>query len=168
MYHKTLHWHGPCKLADLVTNKFKQLPKQSGVYVFTEYDDKPLEPNPLLLVKDDKNYESQNEKLRGEKCVLYVGMAGILKTRVRGYLFKPYLEIMRRSGPPRHEADPHKGRALLHAHQYYAYEKLTGSIFLWWAETKNAGVVETALIRELNPVLNTRGLVLHHSDEVKG
>jgi hypothetical protein len=155
MFYTTLQWHGPFNLASL---DFSQLPNKSGVYVFTE-DSTSLKPNPPRLVRKDENYESVNELLRGTPCILYVGKATTLSTRVRGYRFKPYMLIRRRSGPTsRHEVDPHKGRALLHAQQYFE-----GPIFLRWAETPNPETVESALLRELNPVLNTAGLELQCS-----
>lgn len=158
MFHENLPWHGPFQL-DLFD--FAQVPAKPGVYAFTE-SCMPLAPNPPRLGSDDMNYESRMELLRSMLCVLYVGKATTLSTRLRGYRFRPYLEIKRRSGPPsRHEADPHQGRALLHAQQYF-----DRPVFLWWAETFMPEVVETELIRELHPVLNTLGIEIHHSDGV--
>jgi len=118
----------------------------------------PLRPNAQIPTKDHPDFERAMETFRAKPCVLYVGQTeDALRTRLRGYRFKPYLQIVRRpkGTPPRHEADSHKGRALLHAHQYF-----NGPIFLWWAEDDTPRKTEDTLIKELNPVLNTSGVEL--------
>jgi len=166
MTYTALDWQGPYPLA---TCDFAKVPAKKGVYAFTEYKT-ALKPNETRLFRSDPKYIFRTEGQRGTPCLLYIGKATTLSTRLRGYRFKPYLEIRRRSGPPsRHQADRHKGRALLHAAQYFADEnstdsKIENSIFLWWAETSTPETTEMALIRELHPVLNTVGIELHHSD----
>jgi hypothetical protein len=149
--YQTLAWHGPFSLP---VADFSTLPSKPGVYVFTE-SAAPIRPNPVLPSEDDPNYESAISRLRTMPCVLYVGKASVLSTRLPGYRFKPYLEIQRRpkGSPSRHEADRHKGRALVHAQQFF-----DGPVFLWWSETPSPEAVEATLIRELHPVLNTRGV----------
>ena len=151
MFYESLSWHGPY---ELVTVDFSKVPARPGVYVFTESVD-PLRPNEPIPSETDLNYIAAIERLRHTQCVLYVGKATKLSTRLPGYRFKPYLEIKRRPKgmPTRHTADPHKGRALLHAHQFY-----NGPLYLWWAETSDPEMVEAALIHELHPVLNTVGV----------
>lgn len=150
MLYESLSWHGPC---ELVRVDFSHVPAAPGVYVFTESVD-PLKPNEPVPPVTDANYPEVISRLRDSPCVLYVGKAKRLSRRLPGYRFKPYLEIKRRpiGMPARHTADPHKGRALVHAHQFYY-----GPVYLWWAETPDPKSVEAALIHELHPVLNTVG-----------
>jgi hypothetical protein len=152
MFYSTLNWQGPFPLAMF---DFSKLPSGPGVYVFTE-SATPLVPNPPLPSESNPGYAAVMEKLRTTPCVLYVGRAKSLSDRLRGYRFKPYLEIVRRpvGSPPRHEADRHKGRALLHAQQYFQ-----GPIYLRWAQTAAYVQTEVELIWELHPVLNTIGLL---------
>jgi hypothetical protein len=120
--------------------------------VFTEHNG-PLVPNLPLPAETDPGYEAAIARLRLTPCVLYVGKAATLSTRLPGYRFRPYLEIQRRPDgtPPRHTTSRHKGRALLHAQQFF-----DGPVHLRWAETSSPGTVEAELIRTLRPVLNTR------------
>jgi hypothetical protein len=157
MLFSTLPWKGPFPLASL---DWALAPDKSGVYAFTEYDT-PLEPNPRTPAPDHPDYERLIEDLRKRPCVLYVGRAKTLRDRMRGYRFKPYLEIVRRpmGSPPRHSADRHKGRALLHAQQFFS-----GPIYVWWADAANYAKTEESLILELNPVLNTVGIQLLEPD----
>src|ERR1700674_3924672 len=151
MLYDTLMWQGPCLLARI---DFSKVPASPGVYVFTEYAT-PLVPNPILPAETDPEYEAAINRLRVMHCVLYVGKAPTLSTRLPGYRFTPYLEIIRRpiGTPPRHQANRHKGRALLHAQQFFE-----GPLHLRWAETPSPHVAEATLIRELRPVLNTVGI----------
>lgn len=151
MQYLQLPWQGPFRLA---TFDFSRVPPRPGVYVFTEYD-APLSPNLSLPAETDPGYEEAVVRLRHTPCVLYVGKATTLSTRLPGYRFRPYLEIQRRPAgtPPRHTADRHKGRALLHAQQFFE-----GPVYLRWAETSSPGIAEASLIRELRPVLNTVGM----------
>lgn len=151
MQYLSLPWKGPFPLA---TVDFSRVPAQPGVYVFTEFN-APLAPNPSLPPETDPGFQAAIEILRQVPCVLYVGKATTLSTRLPGYRFRPYLEIQRRPAgtPPRHVADRHKGRALLHAQQFFE-----GPVYLRWAVTSVPGIVEAALIEELRPVLNTVGM----------
>ena len=148
MLASSLPWQGPFPLAE---TDFSSVPPRPGVYVFTEYPTALL-PNPLLPPPGSPAYESEMARLRRALTVLYVGKATSLASRLPGYRFRPYLEIVRRphGSPPRHQADRHKGRALLHAQQFFE-----GPVFLRWAETDSPAQAEAALIRELRPVLNT-------------
>lgn len=92
MRYLTLQWQGPYLLA---TFDFSRVPARPGVYVFTEYD-APLTPNVPLPAETDPGYEGALSRLRKTPCVLYVGKAANLATRLPGYRFKPYLEIQRR------------------------------------------------------------------------
>ena len=144
MDYANLPWKGPFPLTSF---DWTEAPLKSGVYAFTEYDT-ALEPNPRTPAPEHPDYERLIEELRQRPCVLYVGRAKTLRDRMRGYRFKPYLEIVRRpiGSPPRHSADRHKGRALLHAQQFF-----NGPIYVWWAEDVNYVKTEGELIRELNP-----------------
>ena len=106
MKYLNLPWNGPHLLSTL---DIKLAPEGSGVYVFTE-DAGVLRPNPALPPKSDPSYAAVIGHLRNTPCVLYVGKASNLRTRLAGYRFRPYLEIERRSGPPIHVTSPHKGR----------------------------------------------------------
>ena len=151
MRYLALQWQGPFPLAAF---DFSRVPPRPGIYVFTEYD-APLTPNLPLPAETDPGYEDAITRLRRTPCVLYVGKATTLSTRLPGYRFRPYLEIQRRpeGSPPRHTTHRHKGRALLHAQQFF-----DGPVYLRWAETSSPGTVEAELIRELRPVLNTVGM----------
>ena len=151
MQYLALPWQGPFPLA---TVDFSRVPARPGVYVFIEYN-APLAPNPSLPAETDQGYEAAINRLRQTPCVLYVGKAANLSTRLPGYRFRPYLEIERRpyGSSPRHTTSRHKGRALLHAQQFFE-----GPVFLRWAETSSPGTVEDQLIKELRPVLNTVGM----------
>jgi hypothetical protein len=154
MLYMTLKWQGPFLLLNF---DFSRVPARPGVYVFTEYAG-PLRPNPPLPPETDPGYQALIGQLRTTPCLLYVGKATSLASRLLGYRFRPYLEIQRRpkGTPPRHAADRHKGRALLHAHQFF-----DGRTYLSWAETSTAAearTTEDALIKELRPVLNTVGI----------
>ena len=146
-----LQWDGPHLLSSL---DFALVPSRPGVYVFTECSG-PLRPNPLLPGESDPRHAAALESMRRTACVLYVGRASNLQSRLRGYRFRPYLEINRRpkGTPPRHVADRHKGRALLHAHQYF-----DGILYVRWAVDNWPKLTEPQLIRELRPALNTLGL----------
>jgi hypothetical protein len=149
MKYLNLPWNGPHLLSTL---DIKLAPEGSGVYVFTE-DAGVLRPNPALPPKSDPSYAAVIGHLRNTPCVLYVGKASNLRTRLAGYRFRPYLEIERRSGPPIHVTSPHKGRALLHAHQFF-----NTTTYVRWAVDGSPAQTERDLIRELRPVLNTYGL----------
>lgn len=151
MQYQTLSWQGPFQFATLDRAK---IPAQPGVYVFTEYAT-ALRPNPPLPPEGAPGYEAAIESFRAMPCLLYVGKATTLSSRLPGYRFRPYLTIRRRpaGSPPRHEADRHKGRALLHAQQFF-----DGDLYLWWALTSTPEFVEMELIRELRPALNTVGV----------
>ena len=114
------------------------IPRAPGVYVFSEFAG-ALQPNPPW------------RDLRSHKCILYVGKASNLNTRVRGYRFRPYLDIPRRRGDPRHVADSHKGRALIHAAQFFE-----NRVYLRWVVQGSPKLAESRLIQELKPVLNTK------------
>jgi hypothetical protein len=146
-----LNWNGPFPFENL---SLGSVPREPGVYVFSESAGE-LCPNPPLPSRSSPQYQRAIERLRARACVLYVGRSKDLGGRLRGYRFTPYLEIRRRpkGSPPRHTADRHKGRALLHAHQYFE-----GQLYVRWAVTEDSHRVEAALIRELRPVLNTMGL----------
>jgi hypothetical protein len=151
MRYLELPWQGPFQLSAF---DFSRVPARPGVYVFTEYSS-PLTPNLPLPAETDQGYEDAINRLRLTPCVLYVGKAATLSTRLLGYRFRPYLEIQRRPDgtPPKHTTSRHKGRALLHAQQFF-----DGPVHLRWAETASPGTVEDELIRELRPVLNTVGM----------
>jgi hypothetical protein len=151
MQYLKLQWQGPFPLAAF---DFTRVPSRSGVYVFTEFN-APLRPNAPLPAETDPGYDIAIARLRHTPCVLYVGKAAKLSTRLPGYRFRPYLEIQRRpfGSAPRHTTSRHKGRALLHAQQFFE-----GPVYLRWAETSSPGTVEDQLIRELRPVLNTVGM----------
>jgi hypothetical protein len=156
MQNDSLNWRGPFYFATL---DFSMVPSRSGVYAFTEYPTS-ITPNPPLPPEGAAGYEEAIERFRAMPCLLYVGKATTLSSRVRGYRFRPYLEIRRRpkGTPPRHEADEHKGRAMLHAQQFFAEWPL----YFWWSETSTvqaAEFLEGRLIRELRPALNTAGVV---------
>jgi hypothetical protein len=143
-------------LSSLDFTSLKESLSHPGVYVFTEYNG-PLTPNRKLPDDSDPAYEATIEQLRQTPVVLYVGKASNLYTRLPGYRFKPYLQVKRRMGaPPKHKAPRHRGRALLHAQQFYSDFPL----FLRWAVDGNPGATEHALINELYPVLNAYGLDL--------
>ena len=143
MQYLALQWQGPFPLA---TFDFSHVPPRPGVYVFTEYN-APLTPNFSLPAETDEGYEDAITRLRLTPCVLYVGKAANLSTRLPGYRFRPYLEIQRRpeGTPPKHTTSRHKGRALMHAQQFF-----DGPVYLQWAETSSPGTVED--------VLNTVGM----------
>jgi hypothetical protein len=101
----TLPWDGPQLLSRL---DLGLVPSGPGVYVFSE-DAGPLRPHPPLSAESDPDYEAVVERLRLLPCVLYVGKASGLSTRLPGYRFRPYLEVERRSGPPRHVTSPQRG-----------------------------------------------------------
>ncbi|MBN1696471.1 MAG: hypothetical protein JW881_03050 [Spirochaetales bacterium] len=149
-----LKWIGPYRLSTIDFKKIN-IPAGSGVYVFTEYPD-PLKPNPRLPSETDPNYVKAIDKMRITPSVVYVGKAKDLHTRLPGYKFRPYLEIKRHGGrPPKHKTSRHKGRALLHASQYF-----NGTLFLRWAYLPLCSILskETQLIKELRPALNTMGM----------
>jgi hypothetical protein len=151
--YNVLPWSDPVPLSGLDFTSLKESLGCPGVYVFTEYDG-PLTPNPKLPPESDPTYLAVVERLRRTRVVLYVGKASNLYTRLPGYRFKPYLEIKRRKGAtPRHKAPRHRGRALLHAQQFYSEFPL----YLRWAADANPAVTEHTLINELNPVLNAYG-----------
>ncbi|RIK73348.1 MAG: hypothetical protein DCC68_25080 [Planctomycetota bacterium] len=161
MLYASLIWDGPHLLASM---DLDLIPEKPGVYVLSEYST-PLRPNPRRPIPADTNYEAEIEHLRSTPCILYVGKASNLNKRVRGYRFKPYLEIVRRPAgtPARHTADRHKGRALLHAQQYFG-----GPMHLWWTVTSSAAKAKTTedqLLTELQPVLNTVGMGLNRPGE---
>jgi hypothetical protein len=139
MRYLTLPWSAPFLLE---TIDFGIVPASRGVYVFTE-DAGPLRPNPAVPPASDPGYRSVVEGLRSMPCVLYVGKASNLRTRLPGYRFTPYLEIRRRDGSPRHVTSPHKGRALVHAQQFF-----TGaSTYVRWAVDETPAETEASLIR---------------------
>lgn len=153
MRYKALPWSHPVLLSGLDFTGLKESLSHPGVYVFTEYGG-PLTPNPKPPDESDPTYEAVIEQFRRTPGLLYVGKASNLYTRLPGYRFKPYLQIKRRLGaPPKHKAPRHRGRALLHAQQFYSDFPL----FLRWAVDGNPGTTEHTLINELNPVLNAYG-----------
>lgn len=161
MLYASLTWAGPHLLNGM---DLSLIPEKPGVYVLSEYST-PLVPNPRRPVAADSDYEAVIERLRNTPCILYVGKASNLNKRVRGYRFKPYLEIVRRPAgtPARHTADKHKGRALLHAQQYFG-----GPMYLWWTITSTAAKAkstEDQLLTELQPALNTVGMSLNRPGE---
>ena len=131
------------------------IPKRPGVYVFSD-STASLIPNPRLPLKSDPNYERHMQKRRPLLHVIYVGKATNLRTRIIGYKF-----IKRGGRLPKRVADRHKGRALLHAHQYFAEEGLEPPLYVRWAIVDGGDDLlketEGQLIRELNPALNTYG-----------
>lgn len=131
----TLIWNGPHLVS---TYCFRGVPKQSGVYAFVE--------GAISVTA-----AAQQRRL------LYIGKGSDLHTRLPGYKFRPYLEIVRRKGVARHVADRHKGRALLHAHQFFADAGLEPDLYLWWAPVGSPREVERVLISDLRPTLNSRG-----------
>jgi hypothetical protein len=166
MVHLTRKWYGPILLLEFRSRRAghaggghgSPIPAQPGVYVFTEYASGPLRPNPPSMSPTDPGYAHFLETFRKTPCVLYVGMSVRLDTRVASYLFTPYLEIERRpkGTPPRHQAPRHKAKALLHAHLYFG-----GQVYVRWtltADATEAQWLESRLIKELQPALNTLGL----------
>ena len=152
MIYQSINWNGPFLLE---TYNFAELPKRPGVYIFTD-SESPLKPNPKIPPEDDPAYGEVIQFIRSNPCVMYIGKSNNLFKRLPGYKFKPYLEIKRRpkGTPPRHVADRHRGRALLHAHQYFAYEKLEPPLYLRWALDDNPLHTEKLLIKELLPLTN--------------
>jgi len=150
-----LEWSVPVKVVELEKS---DLPASSGVYVFTDHD-AALVPNPPRLPENHPKAESRNAERRSTPGVLYVGKAKNLRSRVFGYKFRPYLSIKRRpkGTPPRHVADRHRGRALLHAQQYFGFEGLEPPLYVRWASVSKPGEVEDELIMELLPYLNKIG-----------
>jgi hypothetical protein len=151
LLYQMLDWCGPFELASVDFGAEGPVPAGPGVYLFSESANK-LAPNESSQGEDSSKYRGDLDSPEPLDCVLYLGKASNLKTRLPGYRFKPYLEIKRRpaGAAPVHKADRHKGRALLHAHQYF-YR----TIYVRWAETKNPEQVERELMGELRPVLNT-------------
>jgi len=153
MRYMILPWSPPKLLTNLDFTGLQGTLSRPGVYVFTEYEG-PLAPNPKIPDESDPNYESIVERFRQIPALLYVGKANNLYTRLPGYRFRPYLQIKRRMGaPPKHKAPRHRGRALLHAQQFYSDFLL----YLRWALDSTPEQTEHALINELYPVLNTYG-----------
>jgi hypothetical protein len=153
MQYTTLPWSTPKLLSNLDFSGLQGTLSRPGVYVFTEYEG-PLAPNPKIPDELDPQYRSVVERFRGTPAVLYVGKAKNLYTRLPGYRFRPYLQIKRRMGaPPKHKAPRHRGRALLHAQQFYSDFPL----YLRWALDSTPEQTEHVLINELYPVLNAYG-----------
>ena len=153
MRYQDLPWSHPVLLLSHDFTDRKESLSHPGVYVFTEYDG-TLTPNPKLPDESAPTYLTAIEQFRRTPAILYVGKASNLYTRLPGYRFKPYLQIKRRMGaPPKHKAPQHRGRALLHAQQFYSDFPL----FLRWAFVGTPELIERELINELNPVLNTCG-----------
>jgi hypothetical protein len=153
MRYLSLPWSPPELLSNLDFTGLREALSHPGVYVFTEYDG-PLGPNPKTPDESDPNYESVVARFRQTPAVLYVGKANNLYTRLPGYRFRPYLSIKRRMGaPPQHKAPRHRGRALLHAQQFFS----DFPVYLRWAVDDTPAQTEHDLINELDPVLNTYG-----------
>ena len=156
--YQQLEWNGPFLVAGY---DFSGVPPIPGFYVFSESDD-ALKPNPRIPPEGTPGREKVLCRLRSSPCIFYVGKSRNLRRRLPGYRFRPYLEIKRRpkGTPPKHVADRHRGRALLHAQQYFHHEGLERPLYLRWAHTTNPGVVEEALIEELQPTINAVGMAL--------
>ena len=134
-----LAWNGPFLLGELADSKFADIPEAPGVYVFSETPNR-LQPNPALPAHQSPRRRGVVELLRNSPdCVLYIGKADSLRSRIPGYLHDPGRSTSK-----------HKGRALLHAYQYEAEH-----LYVWWAQTPRAAAAEKSLIRELHPILNT-------------
>ncbi len=136
----SLSWSEPVPIEVLRLDR-KRIPRNAGVYVFTNY------PGKL-----EKNYG-----------VLYVGKAGSLYKRVQSYLVDPEkLMIMSsRSGQERLSTSlRHTGKNLLlvEIQQKYRNLGLTKS-FIWvrWLACPSPETLEDQLIKFLNPAFNTAG-----------
>lgn len=135
-----LDWKGP-----FLFNKvdFNKLPTEQGVYLFTESPLKKIKPNAALPVHGSAGREGIVKKQRSTNCILYIGMTNEqegLRGRLPGY----------RLADGKGGRERHKGRALLHGYQYKS-----DYLYLWYATVDDSYDVETLLIHELHPVLNT-------------
>lgn len=159
--YEMIKWNGPYLVESY---DFSAVSPVSGVYVFSESMD-PLRPNPFIPPCGPER-ASALELVRSSPCILYVGMSVNLQRRLPGYKFRPYLEIKRRpkGTPPRHIADRHRGRALLHAQQFFHYEGLEPLLYLRWAHVGTPRKTEAALIRELRPCINARGIPISKTE----
>lgn len=133
-----LVWSPEHKIEDLRDDR-TLIPKESGVYVFT-------------------NYASVLEKNTG---VLYVGKAGSLHSRVQSYLADPneILVLSRRSGGTRVSSTlRHPGKVqLLMAVQQRMRALGHGGSGIWvrWVKEAAPAVLEEQLIKYLQPAFNT-------------
>lgn len=158
MRYVSLSWSHPLLVDDI---DFETVPRTSGVYVFSEFDG-PLVPNPRPPSPHELSPLDILKWIKLSARILYVGKSTNLRRRLPGYRFRPYLQIQRKpnGSPPKHVADRHRARALIHAHQYFVYEGLERPLYLRWAIDRDPRTTETALIRELLPYLNTTELVI--------
>ena len=124
--------------------------------MFTETANKVVGPNDALPAQGSTTRIEIFKRQRKIDCILYIGKARNLHTRLPGYLVPDY---------EKRRPEKHKGRTLLHAYQYTSPE-----LYLRYAVVGNSLSVEQSLIRELHPVLNTvdriddRGVPLKRRD----
>ena len=156
MRHLHLSWSEPRLVSTLVRTS---IPDRAGLYVFLE-SGALLAPNPQIPAESDPRYDQMIRMLRRQPRVLYVGRSNNHQRRLPGYRYRPYLEIRRRPAgtAPKHVADRHRGRAQLHAQQYFAAEGIERPLVVRWKTVDHPRDLEMALIRELRPLMNTIGL----------
>lgn len=143
--HHDLVWEPLRKLRELDVGK---IPEKKGVYLFAETANriKPneaIKPNAALPKHGSANREKIVGDQRTSDCILYLGKATKLHTRLPGY----------RLADGKGGRENHKGRALLHGYQYESDE-----LYVSWAEVAESfdlDDVEESLIKQLHPVLNT-------------
>jgi len=182
MHYFEMRWKGPYPFNEQVIGLF---PENPGLYVFTEKWSKQLEANDPRPSRDHPDYQSAMNLFRTSPCVLYVGLSKTnLRSRVKGYLLpktdpkgkQPDHEGKLRpktgqKGNPHYKVNKHKGRAWIHAHQYFSQDpqihahqyfsqdpELRGRVnpvFVWWTEDAYPANKERGLVEELNPLLNT-------------
>jgi len=152
----TLKWVGPHELSILDDAK---VPERPGVYVFTEYHTLPY-PNKTRPTPNHPNYVKMIEESRVTPCLLYIGKAANLRKRFKGYRLRWPLNARKQKGQDtNYRANRHKGRALLHAHQFF-----DKPIYLWWTESNSPKELESSLIKEMHPVLNTKEVIFFDQD----
>lgn len=137
---KDLSWSEPVKVETLRADR-TLIPKESGVYVFTNYSG-PLERN---------------------TGVLYVGKAKTLNSRLASYLADPreMLLLSQKSGEARVSSSlRHAGKAQLLVEiqqRYHVPGNADSGIFVRWVTRSEPKSLEDRLIEYLQPAFNTRG-----------
>jgi hypothetical protein len=135
-----LAWSAPKRIEDLRDDR-TVIPKNSGVYVFT-------------------NYPGRLEKNTG---VLYVGKAKSLHSRIQSYLADPgeMLVLSKRSGGQKISSSlRHAGKVqiLMEVQQRMrALGHTKTGIWVRWHVVASPAVIEDQLIKYLYPAFNTTG-----------
>ena len=137
-------WSDPVSVENLRANR-QWLPRQSGVYAFT-------------------NYSNALEKNTG---VLYVGKARSLLARVQSYLVDPNKVLLtsRRNPSAISSSLRHAGKAqLLVQIQQRARDAAPCGVWVRWSVCTEPAPLEELLLAYLKPAFNTHGIADADSD----